>query len=872
MKRVLAILCLFTFVCSELRADYNPYNIKDIFSISVSSNMEIRKSEDSYTKFLQDTLCYFSNAEVVFQQKDLSQQDKSALEKYSRILILTDDDGNGEYPCSNEGDFSCDDLEELKSYAKQELAPDQDFIIPPSANVETNSNGCKFIRVFYERTGTKGPVCVNMCFFFNYNYATKVILSYRKSEKDIWKDDIEHTINSFNWKYPFTTASYTEDSIEKSEASNSNDFASGIIVGCVAMAFVFLVYIILSKTNTKKRREELESNINKAEKLIKANKLNSANTILTSTKERISSDDPDLQRKLAETQAKAKEKEHNIESLIQDNLDRADSSLSKGDVEKARSIVKETETLLSQELPQALCQKVKDKFNVIETEYESGIIPEQEIVYVDYTKPSDILSNKGFYFNSYFPQKGTVVFPYRRSKVERRGYTEEMFENKLRSSFASFTNYKVLGDVSILPNEGCHPYEPDIAIIENNAVKGIRIDIEIDEPYSGFDKKPIHYIGCGDEFRDINLVNMGWIVIRFSEKQIFCEPQRCISLIKHIISCIDSSVIPSEYSAPTPDKHWSLVEAQMMSVRKYREKMLNHKFGRLETSAITKQAITQTEIEKQAAKQVSPLTFNSKSYNNIDKSNTKFAQDNLISFEPNEHVYVYDGSIEMTPVSTIISQFFEPFDSIGMSERYAMKYGYDQCEVMEEWDSKGKESREIGTYLHAQIESYLNGIPVNDKTRYVYEGEFVNEDKMVSISRELEYFKSFLQDNPICPFRTEWHIFDLEHKIAGTIDLLCRNGSSFDMYDWKRSRKACPDEKVWRYSINGMSHIPDISFYHYALQQNIYKYILESNYGIVVGNMYIVVLHPEFGSYRKFQIPDMKKEVNLILRHIKFNH
>ena len=412
MKRVLVILCLFTFVCSELRADYNPYNIKNIFSISVSSNMEIRKSEDSYTKFLQDTLCYFSNAEVVFQQKGLSQQDKSALEKYSRILILTDDDGNGEYPCSNEGDFSYDDLEELKSYAKQELAPDQDFIIPPSANVETNSNGCKFIRVFYERTGTKGPVCVNMCFFFNYNYATKVILSYRKSEKDIWKDDIEHTINSFNWKYPFTTASYTEDSIEKSEASNSNDFASGIIVGCVAMAFVFLVYIIISKTNTKKRREELESNINKAEKLTKANKLNSANTILSSTKERISSDDPDLQRKLAETQAKAKEKEHNIESLIQDNLDRADSSLSKGDVEKARSIGKETETLLSQELPQALCQKVKDKFNVIETEYESGIIPEQEIVYVGYTRPSDILSNKGFYFNSYFPQKGTVVFPY----------------------------------------------------------------------------------------------------------------------------------------------------------------------------------------------------------------------------------------------------------------------------------------------------------------------------------------------------------------------------------------------------------------------------------------------------------------------------
>ena len=129
-----------------------------------------------------------------------------------------------------------------------------------------------------------------------------------------------------------------------------------------------------------------------------------------------------------------------------------------------------------------------------------------------------------------------------------------------------------------------------------------------------------------------------------------------------------------------------------------------------------------------------------------------------------------------------------------------------------------------------------------------------------------------LDNNPICPFRTEWHIFDLEYRIAGTIDLLCRKGATFEIYDWKRSKKASPDEKVWRFGINKMSHIPDISFYHYALQQNIYKYILETNYGIFVSNMYIVVLHPEFGSYKKYQIPDMKKEVKTVLQYIKSNH
>ena len=179
---------------------------------------------------------------------------------------------------------------------------------------------------------------------------------------------------------------------------------------------------------------------------------------------------------------------------------------------------------------------------------------------------------------------------------------------------------------------------------------------------------------------------MGWIVIRFSEKQIFLETDNCISFIKHIISLIDSSAPLSGYAAPSRDKHWSLVEAQMMIVRKYRENMLNHNFSKFDTATITKQTITQTEIEKLAASQVEPLVFKSKTYSNIDNSNTKFRQDSLLSFEPIEHIYIYDNSIEMTPVSKLLSNFFEPFDSIGMSERYAKKYVYNLCEVIEEWD------------------------------------------------------------------------------------------------------------------------------------------------------------------------------------------
>ena len=239
-----------------------------------------------------------------------------------------------------------------------------------------------------------------------------------------------------------------------------------------------------------------------------------------------------------------------------------------------------------------------------------------------------------------------------------------------------------------------------------------------------------------------------------------------------------------------------------------------------------------------------------------------------MSFEPSEHIYLYDGRIQLTAVSNIINQFFTPFDSIGFSERVARRDGLSQCKVLEEWDCKGLESRKIGTFLHKQIELFLSGKPFSMSTQFFYNGAFVKVNKDVSINVEISYFKNFLKDNPITPFRTEWHIFDMDLKLAGTVDLLCRNGNHYDIYDWKRSRKASPHETVWQNGINGLQHIPDISFYRYALQQNLYKYILEKNYGIIIENMYIVVLHPMFENYQKFKIPNMSKEVSIIKSHI----
>jgi CRISPR/Cas system-associated exonuclease Cas4 (RecB family) len=69
--------------------------------------------------------------------------------------------------------------------------------------------------------------------------------------------------------------------------------------------------------------------------------------------------------------------------------------------------------------------------------------------------------------------------------------------------------------------------------------------------------------------------------------------------------------------------------------------------------------------------------------------------------------------------------------------------------------------------------------------------------------------------------------------------------------------------KRWEeYSITPeISHIPDTNFWHYSLQLNTYKAILEKNYGKKVTKLCLVCLYPTQKSYKLFEVPDLKEEI-----------
>lgn len=58
-----------------------------------------------------------------------------------------------------------------------------------------------------------------------------------------------------------------------------------------------------------------------------------------------------------------------------------------------------------------------------------------------------------------------------------------------------------------------------------------------------------------------------------------------------------------------------------------------------------------------------------------------------------------------------------------------------------------------------------------------------------------------------------------------------------------------------------MEHLPDTNYWHYTLQLNVYKWILEKYYGLEVADLYLVILHPDNSSYRRMRLNILEEEV-----------
>ena len=175
-------------------------------------------------------------------------------------------------------------------------------------------------------------------------------------------------------------------------------------------------------------------------------------------------------------------------------------------------------------------------------------------------------------------------------------------------------------------------------------------------------------------------------------------------------------------------------------------------------------------------------------------------RDRRIVFDEEAHTYQLDSAVTFpVSVSSVWNFFFEEMDMDETCHTYFSRWSQNPSSkyyatiakgrvdglsdqaimagIVEAWRDTGRQASAQGTYMHRQIELFLNCMECDDSLP------------------EMEQFKSFMLDfalpRRLEPFRTEWSIFDEDHMVAGQIDSIfkCIDAEVYYMIDWKRCAK-----------------------------------------------------------------------------------
>ena len=243
----------------------------------------------------------------------------------------------------------------------------------------------------------------------------------------------------------------------------------------------------------------------------------------------------------------------------------------------------------------------------------------------------------------------------------------------------------------------------------------------------------------------------------------------------------------------------------------------------------------------------------------------------------------------------------------------AKYYGKTAEEIEQMWSDAGRDAATKGTAMHYDIECFYNtppdadtavapdtntatdtDVPATAESLSCAPSSSDNQSNVVpplggGTPPEFKYFLKFNQEHvageatTLRPYRTEWTVFHEEARIAGSIDMVyeivepdtdataaaksnvvapSRGGTPLAIYDWKRCKEIIKTNRAGKFATHpAIEHLPDTNFWHYALQLNIYKYILQTKYGKTITDLYLIVLHPDAQNYQRVKLPDLQTEV-----------
>jgi hypothetical protein len=85
------------------------------------------------------------------------------------------------------------------------------------------------------------------------------------------------------------------------------------------------------------------------------------------------------------------------------------------------------------------------------------------------------------------------------------------------------------------------------------------------------------------------------------------------------------------------------------------------------------------------------------------------------------------------------------------------------------------------------------------------------------------------------------------------------------IYDWKRVEEVRTENRFQK-GFGPLAHLPDTNYWHYSIQLNIYRYIIQKHYGYIVSELALVVLHPVNKSWKVVRLNFLDDEVAGMMR------
>ncbi len=174
------------------------------FSVKVPVTVELQTKDSPYVRQITSRGYQFQDDVVVFHQKGLGNLNQKAQKQYCRIMFSYYQGVPGDFLRRTETEVLDAEYDQLlREMVIGEIGPNGRLM--GTINYQwVRINNANAILVSYRRTGnnfdTTIPVNCKMLIIQDNNRFVKMMLSYREKEANLWADDFEQVLRSFEWK------------------------------------------------------------------------------------------------------------------------------------------------------------------------------------------------------------------------------------------------------------------------------------------------------------------------------------------------------------------------------------------------------------------------------------------------------------------------------------------------------------------------------------------------------------------------------------------------------------------------------------------------------------------------------------------------